>query len=180
MIPILLEREIRILTQGTVGIRGVLAWPESRLYAVKEEVSLWSPAQQVHHSALVIQGVLELVRKLYVDEDPEILRQGGPNRAGLAVLTFGRIPRGKAKTPSPFISPPEVTRADVEAILAPLGKTLEETRERSKYLYDLTGRWPHPALGAFTAPQWIRFCRLHTEHHLRIVADIGRAIERRH
>jgi len=156
-----------------------MEWPEHQFYGVHEEVSLWSPAQQVHHAALVIQATLDIVRKLYTDEDPSIVRTGSPTRNALMVLTMGSIPRGKAQAPAAVHSPPEVTRQDIEVVLARLDKGLEEAREREKYLYDLKGKWMHPALGPLSAPQWIRFCRIHTEHHLKIAEEIREALLRR-
>jgi hypothetical protein len=40
----------------------------------------------------------------------------------------------------------------------------------------LDGRIAHPLLGAFTASQWIRFARVHVDHHLAIVRDIWRKV----
>ncbi|MBI1290880.1 hypothetical protein GC173_06500 [bacterium] len=173
MIPILIERELKKLAEDIGTIRGILAWPEPRLYTVEEDLSLWSPVQQVHHAALVVRAVLERIEVLYADESPEILRSGRPTGRGYAVLLFGRIPRGRGRSPEPYISPPETTRAEVEELLKTVDKQLQVAVERARYLYDVKGRWPHPVLGAFNCAEWVRFLRVHTDHHLEIAEQIG-------
>jgi hypothetical protein len=179
MVPIFLSREIRHLQKSLPKAQAILQWPEPILYGVDSDISLWCPAQQLHHAALVMASISDIAMKLYQDEDPGIVRRGWPTTTGFAVLLFGHIPRGGAQSPSEFLSPPEVTRPEVEAAWHSLEKKLEHLEARARYLYDLRGRWPHPLLGPFTAPQWIRFARVHTDHHLGLARDIGAALRRK-
>ena len=41
---------------------------------------------------------------------------------------------------------------------------------------DATGRIPHVFLGELNAAEWLRFARLHSEHHLAILKDIEEAL----
>ena len=99
---------------------------------------------------------------------------GGINLLGRVLLACGRIPRGRGKAPrgseGEERSAAELAGA-IERVRAELGR-LENDSER------LGRRKPvlrHPYFGGLDARQSLRMLAIHTDHHLRIVADIRRA-----
>jgi hypothetical protein len=176
LIPIFVGHELKRYQRARAKITATLQWGDGRLYGVAEKVSLWSTAQQLHHSAMVATFGFDTIQKLHEEADSTILRRGFPTRNGIAVLLLGKIPRGKVKAPEAVQSPPEVTRPVIEKALAAADLSFDRVLTISPFLHDLKGRWTHPALGALNAPEWFRFVRVHTDHHLAIVDDIAKAL----
>ncbi|MFT5476610.1 MAG: hypothetical protein ACI8Y8_001949 [Planctomycetota bacterium] len=59
-----------------------------------------------------------------------------------------------------------------------LGQLLASVRGLADKVAGAPGAIVHLQLGALSAAHWLRFARLHGEHHLAIVRDIGRYIGR--
>ncbi|NBC15793.1 MAG: DUF1569 domain-containing protein [Bacteroidetes bacterium] len=140
------------------------------LHAAVPEVSGWSPAEHLHHAALVNTAVFERMRRWLGGELEG--EDGSPNLAGRLVLWLGRLPRGRGRSPAAFQL--EGT-SDLETLAAAVHQSQEAMDAIIPDLDALrqcTGGQPHPALGVLTAPQWLRFARIHAEHHLTIVRDI--------
>lgn len=175
MIPIFAKRELMLIGTAYREIDEILRLPDSDFFKVADTVSRWSPAQQICHVGMVNTAIFARIEKLYQDEDPEIARGGGPTLAGLALLTFGRIPRGRAQAPKQVEPPPDVDRAQVRAAVAASKRRLPWLAEKGAFLNTVPGRMPHPFLGNFTALQWLKFVRVHTRHHLQIVELIRRS-----
>jgi hypothetical protein len=148
---------------------------EKRLATPVSTVSHWSVLQQLSHTAMVMVNVLAFVAELADGKGTEL--KGGPTMKGWIVLGLGRIPRGKAKSPERYQPAPSPTVGEVGSLLAEAKKRLTALALRQAEIQAATGRMPHPFIGNFTAKQWLRFARIHTDHHLRIVADILRANE---
>jgi hypothetical protein len=54
-------------------------------------------------------------------------------------------------------------------------RLLADLEGRAAQVGTWSGAFPHPQLGRFSARQWVRFTRIHTEHHLALLDDILRA-----
>lgn len=141
---------------------------EAWLRALPPSVSAWSPAQHLAHIEAVNKSVLAALRQLErsgTDATPE---PGKPR--GLQVLAEGVFPRGLVRAPDFASFPPDLP-------LGTLRADLDRNRARWQAL-DLgavaawTATLPHPLLGPFTAPQWVRFARVHTTHHHAIIAEM--------
>ncbi len=73
----------------------------------------------------------------------------------------------------PRSASPDEVRRNVEAArteVGGLGGLLAEI-ERARW------RIEHPYFGGLTAADWLRFMVIHTRHHLKIIADIERALD---
>lgn len=130
-------------------------------------VSGWSIHRQVDHCAVSIREILGVVHQL-LDGGGEVGGRLGP--MGTVILLTGWIPRGKAQAPE-VVLPAEVV--DVGALHA----SIAEARRLVETAHPERGgkRFLHPALGPMNARQWLRFARIHTRHHVKIVRDIARA-----
>lgn len=82
-------------------------------------------------------------------------------------LSTGHIPRGRAQSPK-VVRPPDSILT--EAILSQIN-TAKTNVEKLKLL-DKASHFEHPYFGQLNKAQAIRFMEVHTEHHLKIVADI--------
>lgn len=155
-------------------IAEILEWPDARLYAVVEDVSRWSPAQQVQHVLLGLVAFAKTLERLERGGHEKIAPRGAPRLVGRAVLLTGWIPRGRAQAPESLVPDAIPGRAGLLEMLGDARGRWEALVPRAKELRQVPGALPHPMLGAFTAAQWVRFARVHTDHHLAIVADIDR------
>lgn len=166
--------EMHSILQGLARIDELLAWPSERLYVVVSSVSGWSPAQQVEHVLLSLDAVFGVIAGLESGEDGRIRGKGSPRLMARALLLTGRIPRGRAQAPD-FVQPEAVPgRAGLREKHEDVRATADALAARVGSLADVEGTIPHGFLGHFTALQWLRFARIHTDHHLAIIDDIDR------
>ncbi len=137
------------------------------------EVSLWSVGEQLEHLLLADRAVLDVIDRLCdVTEDAdEEATKGRPALMGWVVLTTGFIPRGKAKAPdstSPAgMSPEELLSGFVE-----VRDRVHALAPRLGEIQGVPYTHGHALLGHFTPSNWVRFCRVHHDHHAKIMRDI--------
>lgn len=89
------------------------------------------------------------------------------NLSRLVILTTGKIPRGRAKSPSSV-------RPQTDIHQESLTSHLKLTRDKLKQLEQLDpGQYfEHPYFGHIKLKQTVRFLEIHTTHHLQIIKDI--------
>ena len=160
------------LRRALARVRVLLELPESTLFTPQSEISLWCIAEQLNH--LILADDLSVRNVRTVAKGSGMLLRDPEKRdpEALAILTRGRFPRGQAEAPR-FVRPPKVVdvplcrrfldelEAELEAVEAELPALLAETR-----------CVPHQVLGDLTGPDWLRFARAHSAHHLLIVRDL--------
>lgn len=133
-----------------------------QLDAEDTEVSKSTVGWQVDHTTLVLEGVLKVLK----NSKPEDYRYQF-NFTRLMIFTLGKIPRGKAKAPK-SVRPKE--SADLEAIkkrIASIQNLLDEVES-----YSVKANFDHPFFGLLNKPKTLKFLKIHTEHHLKIIRDI--------
>jgi len=135
-------------------------------------LSAWSVAQHVDHLAAANLLCLRAAAVLVEGTDDRILARGAPNVWGRLVLTFGHIPRGRGRAPQATVPAEEPDAATLAERLRPGREVLDALAADPDALAAARGRLPHPALGAFSAVQWVRFTAVHVRHHLAIAADL--------
>lgn len=83
------------------------------------------------------------------------------------VFTTGTIPRGRAKS-SESVTPPKVILVNA------LEEQLKEAKSKMEKINQLheNASFNHPVFERLDRDQSIRFIEIHTNHHLKIVADI--------
>jgi|GEM_PF-627071 len=140
-------------------------------FADPHPVSKWSLARHAYHAALINTRMLGAARKL-AEGDADVAVDGRANLIGWLVLTLGRMPRGKGRSPREFVPPEDL---DDELLADALHDSRRQLTLLEPYLSALGSsekRLPHPVLGALTPKQWLRAARMHAVHHSRIIADI--------
>lgn len=132
-----------------------------------ERVSGWSVAEQVDH-------VLKVVTAQLARLDERRPPPKGINLAGRIVLGIGRIPRGVGKSPAPVRGEAR-SRSELLAALGAARGRLERMAGDAALWNERRPLAGHPYFGGLTPRQVLRFLEIHTDHHLRIVAEIRRA-----
>jgi hypothetical protein len=167
------ENDARGVISTLASIDRMLDWPSGRLYVVVEHVSTWSPAQHVEHALLGLDHVLDAMARIEAGEDG-VEPEGAPRLAGRAVLLTGRLPRGRAQAPAALVPAAAPARAGLRERFLHVRRGLNARAARAGRIRRMPGTLPHPFLGHLNAAQWLRFARVHTDHHLAIVDDIDR------
>lgn len=72
----------------------------------------------------------------------------------------------------------KITKEDARNLIIRLRKRLDEL---VPLLAKSDGEWKvaHPALGMLTGPQWIKFIRIHTQHHIKQLNRIKKSFPQR-
>ncbi|NBB75524.1 MAG: DinB family protein [Bacteroidetes bacterium] len=147
----------------------VLDAPDAVLFGVQPDASGWSPAQHLYH--IWVANGKSLAAALYIaygrgDAD------GGPNEIGRAVLEAASIPRRAMQAPGYVTPPDDLDRDALQDALTRSRSKLDAVGEHLDTLGAAEGRIEHPRMGMLDGPQWLRFVRIHSQHHLTIVRDI--------
>ena len=166
------DEELADLEAALQRIDGLLSSEPLAWARRAEGVSSWSVAEQVDHMLRSVARMLTAADTIRVGYDARIKPDGKASVPGRLLLRAGAIPRGRADAPAevlpaetPTIEECRTHHEQVLALLASLTPHLESIRS-------WRGTIPHPLLGDFRAQDWLRFARMHTEHHLAIVDDI--------
>ncbi len=145
------------------------------LAARAPQVSQWSVLEQIDHLIRADDLILQAIQRTLASPPPDVELR--PVWIGRLVLWTGFIPRGRGKAPAPT-QPAARSRPEMEKELGRVRAGVEALESRLGEMIVSPGRAAHPALGGFTAAQWLRFMDLHHEHHFKIIDDIGRQAAR--
>jgi len=137
-----------------------------------DSVSSWSVGKHVEHLTLSDELTLDGLSKLLAN--PENTKPGRPTLVGRICLWCGYIPRGRGKAPKGVVPqgiPSEVIADRLEAVR----RGFIELEASTASLSSSTVTVPHPVFGRLNARQWLRFTKVHHNHHQKIMRDIARA-----
>jgi hypothetical protein len=129
----------------------------------------WSCAQQAGHAAIAASGIARGIERTLAD--PEGGRQEVAHPTAAALFTSGLFPRGVAKSPE-RIDPAGKTLAAMLLVMEPGAAAWAGLSQRAEEIAACPGRFPHFLLGHLTSAEWVRFCAIHTAHHLGIAREI--------
>ena len=127
-----------------------------------EKVSKSHVAWHIDHSLRVILAVTEALKKSNPAE-----YQWKFNLKRQFVYTTGYMPRGVGKAPKALQSFDEITQESIEQQLKRAAIALEGLQQLDK-----NSHFPHPYFGSLNLKPTLRFLKLHTQHHLKIINDI--------
>lgn len=130
--------------------------------AFNEKVSKSNVAWHIDHSLKVILAVTEVLKKSNPAE-----YQWKFNFKRQLVYTLGFIPRGKGKAPKALQSFDEITQESIEQQCKKVAVALDEIKQLDKNCH-----FPHPYFGSLNLKPTIKFLKLHTHHHIKIMNDI--------
>jgi hypothetical protein len=147
----------------------LLDQPDDVLFTTNASVSGWSPAQHLHHVWLA--SGKSLAAALYIAYGRGNA-DGSLGEAGRAVLEAESMPRNQMQAPDAVSPPDDLDRQVLTDTLSRSRGKLDDVGEQLDALAAAEGRLPHPRLGALNGPQWLRFVRIHAQHHHDIIRDI--------
>jgi hypothetical protein len=161
------EQSLSRIRSQNERIRALVQSGDARLAAAQVRISAWCVSEHLDHALKVAQSIVRRVNQ--PDAEPG---KRGINLIGRAVLLGGWIPRGRGKSPERLVGT-RVAAAEIDSSIAKLEHMMSEVVidacESSR-----KPTVPHPLFGGMTPRQALRFAVVHTNHHLRIVADILR------
>ena len=125
-------------------------------------ISSGSVGWHIEHSLLVFNAVINALSK----SNPSDYKKTFDIRRSF-VLTFGKIPRGKAKAPA-------AVQPTLNFNTETLKQHIAHSKEKVKTIENLRPDqyFNHPFLGDFKTKLALRFLSIHTNHHLRIIGEI--------
>jgi hypothetical protein len=120
------------------------------------------------HIEHVCLAMIEVSRSLVASEPPA--PRSRFNLLASAILTLGRIPRGRARSPEPALPKQGAGSDELNELLNESEAWLARAEAASP------DQWfEHFAFGVLRRDRTLRFLEVHNRHHLRIVRDILRA-----
>jgi len=131
-------------------------------------VSSWSIGMHVQHCVLAAVGICRVLESSRAPP-PRTWR----TLVGRFVLWRGRLPRRRATAPPVTVPEVELSSTQLEALLGGAASVLEQARALPADSW-----FGHFALGTLRRDEALRFIDVHTNHHLRIVAEILAAHDR--
>ena len=146
------------------NLEGLLAELESTISQqsiLNKSVSEVSVGWHLEHILLSLNGIISRLKR----SNPEEFK-GAFKMSRFIVFTTGIIPRGRAKAPETVVP----KAFDTESLTAHIAIA----KERIKQLDDMNPNFfmEHPFFGHLRKADTIKFLRIHTNHHLKIINDI--------
>lgn len=126
------------------------------------KVSKVNVGWHLDHSLKVINGVFKVLKNSNSSEYKKEF-----NKLRFVVFLIGRFPRGRAKSPKRVFPPEIVVKEDVESQLNLAIENVKLISSIKENQY-----FTHPLFKQLNKKQTLKFLRLHTNHHLKIVKDI--------
>ena len=136
-------------------------------------VSGWSVLHHLFHLLLADELSLKAATNLAAGQGRLLTERGALDPRARDYLVRGRLPRG-VEAPRFVAPPPRPDLALVRSIHA----------DAAAAALRLEGSWPlaegplgipHQILGVLSGPEWVRFARMHSAHHLRIARAVRAA-----
>ena len=163
-----LARDLSKIDQQWAFVREVLE--DQDLFDLRDpEVSGWSCGEHAGHIAMVTAWIAAGIEENLRDHQRDSEETWGEHTEW--ILNEGDFPRGAATSP-PQVDPAGRPREDFLPVLPAAEEAWISIRRKVDSLPACPARFPHFALGYMTSTEWVRFCALHTAHHLAVVRDI--------
>ena len=89
------------------------------------------------------------------------------NAKRLAVLTLGKIPRGRARVPDSVKPAADTSIANITGLMEKAKQKVEQFEKLSRDQF-----FTHPVFGDVRVKQARRVIAIHTHHHIKIINDI--------
>lgn len=125
-------------------------------------ISGWTVGQQIEH---VCMTIVRVHKELF--SPASLNRKTHLKPLGRAILTVGRIPRGRGKAPAVVRPSDGSTTEQVQAVVLNAKASGAEVANAPE-----AGTFDHPIFGVLDKKRAIRFLEVHTDHHIRIIKDI--------
>ena len=134
----------------------------SNLEEMNATISKVSVGWHIDHSLRVVNGVIKALEK----SDSEKF-EGGFNFFGSIFLTFNFLPRGRGRAP-------KLVQPEGEISAESLKRRLDFAYSNYNIIVQLDENtyFKHPLFGDLKRDKAVKFIRIHTDHHLKIIREI--------
>jgi hypothetical protein len=149
---------MKTLEQQLIDIENYIPLAEK----INTTISAGNVSWHLAHNLIVIENIIKALQKSNPEEYVKKF-----NKIRFMVLTFGKIPRGKAKAP-------EIALPKQVFSINDLKEKLQLVKTMLPILNNLPANafFNHPYFGHLNLKQAKRNLTVHTNHHLKIVKDI--------
>ncbi len=130
--------------------------------AANTQISSAKVGWHIQHSLLVVNSIINGLKQ----SDPNTY-QWKFNLNKTLIFTLGKIPRGKGKAPKVVQPKEEITKDTLLESVEKANISVAELNHVQKNQYFL-----HPYFGHLNLKPTIKFLKIHTKHHLKIINDI--------
>ena len=130
--------------------------------AANTQISSAKVGWHIQHSLMVINSIINGLKQ----SDPTMY-QWKFNLNKTLIFTLGKIPRGKGKAPKVVQPKEEITKDTLLESVEKANISVAELNHVQKNQYFL-----HPYFGHLNLKPTIKFLKIHTKHHLKIINDI--------
>ncbi len=162
-----IAKELKAINTALDNYRSQLDIIPDERFILTPPMDGWSFAEVYSHIMQAsIGGSIMLERCTHKTSKPV---SGGVNWIGKYVLFTGLFPPIKIKTPDAAaarMAPQKISKEDAKNLIV-------KCRQRMEAMAALisenpsTRRSKHPSMGMLNANQWLKFIRIHLEHHLK-------------
>jgi DinB family protein len=144
---------------------------EPPVTACRADGSGWSVGEHLAHVSLANRSMAAAVKSILVG-GPEVEIGGRVSEIARTILATGEIPRGIADAPAGTEPGDERTHEALHELVSQARSDFRRLAAMEEPILAVPGTVAHPLLGPFSASQWVRFCGIHTRHHLAIVDEM--------
>ena len=166
-----IESDIRGTRQLYAEMHQVLDLPSESHARIVPMISAWSPLQQIAHVSKANRWALSTVVAIVTGRS-DIRETGSPKPIGRLVLRSGVIPRGIGKSPAAAMPDEGISLDRLTSELGLQLANIDKIDERLDAVKSTRYTFRHPYFGHLNPRQWVRFVRVHTNHHMKIVREI--------
>lgn len=143
----------------------LIATLEEKIPMMDQEQTKISAAKvgwHIQHSLMVVNSIINGLKQ----SDPNTY-QWKFNLNKTLIFTLGKIPRGKGKAPK-VVQPKELITKDM------LLESVEKAKNSVEALSSVQKNqyFLHPYFGHLNVKPTVKFLKIHTKHHLKIINDI--------
>ncbi len=129
----------------------------------------WGCGEHAGHSVIAASGIAKGIERALAEPDRD--RNEKASEGAETLLRGGVFPRGVVQAPE-RLDPTTRSRAEFVAMASSAAAAWSTLAARQDALAECPARFRHLMLGYLTSVEWIRFCAIHTAHHLMLVREI--------
>jgi len=172
-----LAKEYKLLNQALDNYRARLDTIPDNEFGVTPKNGGWSYAEVYSHIMQATLMSFIAIDRCAVGNRPT---KDGLNFWGRYVMLFCRFPPAKTKVPakvSDKMAVTKISKEEAKNLIIKCRKRVEDTFP-AIHNVPLKNRSKHPRLGMLNAPQWLKFIRIHLQHHLKQLERIDKTFSK--
>lgn len=129
----------------------------------------WGCGEHAGHAVIAAFGIAKGIERTLAEPDRD--RNEKASEGAEPLLRGGVFPRGVVQAPE-RLDPTTRSRAEFVDVASSAAAAWSALAARRDTLAASPARFRHFLLGHLTGAEWVRFCAIHTAHHLKLVREI--------